>query len=441
MRQTDSAAPLARPLLTIGSRVCLAVALAGAACGVYRFAFGLQASTNLSQQFPWGLWIVADVSLIALAASGFVTGALAHILHRDQYHTLVRPALVFAVLGYTFACILLAADLGRYYNIWHPLLPNMWQGNSALFEVGMCVMAYLTVLYLEVVPMVARRIQDVHRPGLLRSVSALIDRTSGKAMYVLVVLGVTISCLHQSSLGHVMVLAGSKLHPLWWTPILALLFVISAIVAALPTAFVVSIGGAYSLNLRPPMRVLGPAAKFVPLMLFVYLAIKLGDMLIRRSFVHLTDLSLQSLSFGVEITIGIVIPMVALMFRRIRFSAIGLFVACGMVMFGVVLNRANVYWIGYRPASATTFYVPSLIEVVFTVGAVAAVVFLWRLIAILFPVISESWQGSVPRMMSNPGAGFVPDVQDVGWEKPDVPQHPEADSDHGHVAEPVLVGD
>lgn len=391
MESTDVAVPVPGRLLTPGTKCLLGVFLVGLICGVYRFAFGLQASTNLSQQYPWGLWIVADVSFIALAASGFVLAALAHVLHRHAFHSLVRPALVFALLGYTFACILLAADLGRYYNIWHPLLPSMWQGNSALFEVGMCVMAYLTVLYLEAVPLVARWLEQARPPGKLQSVGSWALRASGRVMFVVVILGVTISCLHQSSLGHVMVLARDKLHPLWWSPILALLFVTSAVAAALPTAIFVSWLGSLSLRIPVPMRVLSHAAKFVPLLLFVYLSLKLGDMLIRGSFLYLTSFNKQTISFVVEVLIGIVAPMVALMIPRVRFSPRGLAGACGLVMFGIALNRANVYWIGYQPASATTFYVPSLVEAGFTLGAVAAVMFLWKAIAMTFPVISPEW--------------------------------------------------
>jgi len=438
MEDEEPEIPIPRRLMTPGAKVCLAVALVGAICGIYRFALGLQASTNLSQQYPWGIWIIADVSFIALAASGFVTAAVAHVLHRHTYHSLVRPALIFALLGYTFACILLAADLGRYYNIWHPLLPGMWQGNSALFEVGMCVMAYLTVLYLEAVPVLMGGLLNVSRPGKLRRIAAAIHGASGKAMFVLVILGVTISCLHQSSLGHVMVLARGKLNPLWWTPILALLFVMSAIVAALPTAIFISICGAWSLGIRVPIRVVSRAARFVPLLLFVYFAFKLGDMVIRRSFVQLTAINLQSVSFVVEVVVGVAIPMLTLMSHRVRESARWLAGTCALVMFGIMLNRANVYWIGYRPTNATTFYLPSLFEIGFTVGAAAGLMFLWRALAIALPVIDASWVTQVPvprtaRRKAVPGDG-EPEDQRTGPRKRSIPK-----ASNTERTEPALV--
>jgi Ni/Fe-hydrogenase subunit HybB-like protein len=382
--------PVQRKLITRGVWVLLGLIAIGAGCGLYRFLFGLGASTNLSQQYPWGIWIVADVSFIALAAGGFVTAAVAHVFHRHQYHVLVRPALITALLGYTFACLALAADLGKYYNIWHPILPSMWQGNSALFEVGMCVMCYMLVLYVEFVPVFCERFMGDPRRPMLARVCAAVHRVAGKTMFLFIVAGVAISCLHQSSLGHVMVLVPSKLHPLWHTPILAWLFLLSAITVGFPTVILASIGGAWALKLHPPMRVLGSLAKCIPVLTGAYLAFKVGDMLIRRSYVHLDPGSRQGSMFLVEMVVGLMIPMVMLVFRRVRGSPRWLAVACFLVMLGVILNRANVYWIGYRPPFTDTVYTPSLVEWGLTIGLVAGLILVWRAIAIYFPVITLS---------------------------------------------------
>ena len=377
-----------RRVLTPGAGALLIVAAVGVLFGLYRFVFGLEASTNLNQQYPWGLWIVADVSFIALAAGGFTTAAIAHVFHQQRYHALARPALVTALLGYTFACVALAADLGRYYNIWHPILPNMWQGNSALFEVGMCVMCYVVVLYVEFVPILCQRfVEDLRHPTLGR-LCAVLDRTAGRVMAVFVVLGVAISCLHQSSLGHVMVLAPTKLHPLWWTPILSLLFLTSAITAGFPTVIFACICGSWALRLRPPMRTLGSLARYVPFLLIIYLGFKVGDMLIRESYGHLSWGTTETFMFGIEMVIGVAVPLVMLLYREVRHSPRWLATASLLVMIGVVVNRANVYWVGYRPAYAAERYFPSLAEWGLTIGVVAALLFIWRWIVIYFPVMT-----------------------------------------------------
>jgi Ni/Fe-hydrogenase subunit HybB-like protein len=376
MTHYDIAVPVNRKLLTPGVTVLLVLMGLGLVAGVYRFLFGLAHSTNLSQQYPWGLWIIADVSFIALAAGGFTTAAIAHVFHREAFHALARPALVTALLGYTCACIALAADLGKYYNIWHPLLPSMWQGNSALFEVGMCVMCYLAVLYIEYVPVLCERfIDDLRYPGLGR-LCARVNRVVGKTMFVVIVLGVGISCLHQSSLGQVMALVPTKLHPLWYTPILALLFLVSAIAVGFPTVIFVCITASWGLKLRTPVHVLAALAKYVPVLLSFYLAFKFGDMLIRRSYLHLADDALITTMFLIEMVPCLIIPLVMTATRRVRSSPKWLWTACLLA------------WIGYRPPFAMRMYVPSLAEWMLTIGVVATLVFVWRLIVIYFPVLS-----------------------------------------------------
>ena len=384
--------PMPRRLWTPGMYALLVVVAIGVVGGADRFLIGLQDTTNLDQQYPWGIWIVADVSFIALAAGGFATAALIHVLHRTQYHLLARPALVLALLGYTSACLALAADLGRYYNIWHPILPQCWQGNSALFEVGMCVMCYLTVLWIEFVPVVCERFRDDPSRPRLKAICTILYNLTERWMAVFVVLGVGISCLHQSSLGNVMVLAGYKLNALWQTPVLALLFLVSAIAVGFSTVIFVFICTTWTLRIDPQMNVLSRAARYVPLLLSVYLAIKIGDMLIRHSYVELAEFNVMSASFLVEMVVGLMIPIVMTLFARVRASAGLLAVATGMAGFGIVLNRANVYWIGYRPPYTDKLYIPTLTEWTVVLGVVAAALIVWRVIMVHLPVISTPEQ-------------------------------------------------
>ncbi len=385
----DEPAAVNRNLMTPGARVLLIITAVGVCFGAYRFVFGLQASTNLNQQYPWGIWIIADVSFIALAASGFTTAAIVHVFHRRHFHALARPALVAAMLGYTFAGMVLFADLGKYYNIWHPILPSMWQGNSALFEVGMCVMCYLTVLYIEFIPVFCERFIGHPQWPKLGRICAIINRVISKTMFVFLILCVTISCLHQSSLGHVMVLAPAKLHPLWYTPILSLLFLLSAIVTGFPTVIFVCICGSWALKLKPQMHILSSIAKYIPFFLSIYLAFKIGDMFIRRSYVHLNEWSVQSVSFSVEMIVGLMLPFIMSLFYRVRNSPRMLCVTSLLVMCGVVINRTNVYLIGYQPPYVTKVYFPSFTEWVVTIGCVAALCLCWRAIVIYFPVITQ----------------------------------------------------
>ena len=382
--------PVHRRLLTPGVGVLLALIAVGFCVAVYRFIFGLAAATNLDQQHPWGLWIAVDVaSGVALAAGGFTTAALVHIFHRESFHAVARPALLTAMLGYTFVGIGLMADLGRYYNIWHPAWPTMWQGNSVLFEVGMCVMCYLTVLYIEFLPIVCERFMgDARRPRLAR-VCRTVHHNVERTMFLFILAGVVLSCLHQSSLGNLMVIVPSKMHALWYTPILPVLFLLSAIAVGFPMVIVESLYASWSLGLAPELPLLRRLARPACALLGLYLAFKLGDLLVRDAFGDAVKGTVQPAMFVVEVAFGVVLPFVMLLRVNERTSARWLGVVALLVVLGVVLNRVNVFLVAYQPPYATTTYFPSIGEFAVTAGLIALLILLYRVIVTHFPVISH----------------------------------------------------
>ena len=386
------------PFFTPGVIVIAALAGAGLLVLAARLFFGLGAVTNLDNQYPWGIWIGIDVATgVALAAGGFTTAFVAHILNNERYHVLVRPALLTAMLGYTFVALGVCVDLGRYYNIWHVLMPRMWQGNSALFEVGMCVCCYLTVLYLEFMPIVCERFRGhVNLPGLLAGLNKpletllrLLDNTLGATMNFFIIMGVVLSCAHQSSLGTLMVIAPSKLHPLWHTAILPLQFLLSAFAVGLSMVVFESLLASRSLKRAPEMSVLSPLARLIPFLLTIYFGAKVVDMANRGTFEYLQTFSLRSVSWCVEVIVGILVPIGILLSHRLRRKAGWLFSAAAMVVFGVALNRFNVFIIGYTPPYGTKPYIPAWTEVLLTVGFIALLVLIYRLFIFLFPILPD----------------------------------------------------
>ncbi|MEW6050113.1 MAG: NrfD/PsrC family molybdoenzyme membrane anchor subunit [Candidatus Zixiibacteriota bacterium] len=392
-----SAAPMKVPFFTTGTKVVFAIMLAGLASYAYRLIAGIGAVTNLDDQFPWGIWIAIDVaSGVALSAGGFTTAALADIFHKEKYHVIVRPALLTAMLGYTFVVIGLLADLGRYYNVWHPMLPSMWQGNSVLFEVGMCVMIYLTVLYIEFLPIVAERFKNrVNLPGPLSALNTFVnswlilcEKYLGRFISLFIIAGVVLSCLHQSSLGTLMVIAPTKMHPLWYTPISPLMFLLSAIAVGFPMVIFESILASRSFKLIPETPVLSSIARYTPILLGVYLAIKIGDLTLREAWPLVFEGLTQSIMFLIELLIGVVAPIVLLSMSKVRHSVAGLFSSASMVIFGVLLNRINVFLVAYKPLYPTKTYFPSIFEILVTVGLVCALVLVYRFVVLNFPVIT-----------------------------------------------------
>ena len=395
----EQAAPVGKQLLSPGVLGLIVLMAVGFGVALIRFFQGLGAVTHLNDQYPWGLWIAVDVATgVALAAWGFTTAALVHIFHQEKYHPILRPALLTALLGYTFVVLGLLVDLGRYYNVWHPMMPWMWSGHSVLFEVGMCVMIYMTVLYIEFLPIVVERFRGrVALPGSLsglnRPVEALLqlgERTLPRVMFFFIIAGVVLSCLHQSSLGALMLIVPNKMHSLWYTPILPLLFLMSAIAVGYPMVIFESMVASKVFRQKPEMDLLAPLSRIIPIFLAVYLAFKIGDLAIRNALPLLADGSVQSWMFLLEITMGVIVPMILLFQEWGRRSSIMLFTSAMLIVLGVALNRVNVFITAYQPLYKVTPYFPSVGEFAVTIGLIAALMFIYRLFVTIFPIIPAS---------------------------------------------------
>ncbi|MGB5847310.1 MAG: Ni/Fe-hydrogenase cytochrome b subunit [Ignavibacteriaceae bacterium] len=393
--------PIKKKFITPGVIILILLAINALVFLAIRFIFGLGEMTNLCDQHPWGIWIAIDVATgVALAAGGFTSAALGHIMFKERYNVILRPALLTAMLGYTFVAIGVFIDLGRYYSIWHPLI--MWNGTSPLFEVGICVMIYATVLYIEFIPIIAERfIGRVKLRGILSkpidSFLRMLNRGVSKTMFIFIIAGVVLSTLHQSSLGTLMVIAGPKMHPLWQTPILPLLFLISAVAVGLPMIIFESLAASRSLGLNSEMSVLSKLGKMVAPLLGIYLSVKLIDMVIRGTYVYLTEMNTQSVMFVIEIVVGIIIPLRMLFSEKVLKSTLWLFVAASLVVVGVMLNRINCFLIAYSAPYALDSYFPSFGEISVTVGFISILVLLYRALVMFLPILSLPDKKLIPR--------------------------------------------
>ena len=396
---THHAAPIEAKFWTPGVVVLAVLMAAGAAAIAARFIGGIGYVSNLTTARPWGLWIGVDVaSGVALAAGGFTTAFLAHIIGRHYYEAVVRPALLTAVLGYTFVVLGLLVDIGRSWAIWKPLL--YWNPTSVLFEVAMCVMLYLNVLYLEFLPIVVERFKGrVNLPGPLAALNGpvdgllkLADTILPRIMWIFIIAGVVLSCMHQSSLGSLMLIAPTKLHPLWYTPMLPLLFLTSAIAVGYPMVVFEATLATTSLKLDGEMKILTPLTRITIFLLGLYLALKLGDMVVRGTYVYLLDGTAQTNAFIIEVLFGVIVPWLMLLSPQLRRSRQALFIACTMIVGGVLINRINVFVVGYRPPISEANYFPAIGEVLVTVGLIAALMFVYRFLVTYLPVLNKPEQ-------------------------------------------------
>lgn len=383
-----------KPFFSKGTLVLLAIMVIGYSFAFARMLTGLGPVTNLNQSFPWGIWIGIDVATgVALAAGGFTTAALINIFGKEKFHPLERPALLTAWLGYSFVGAGLMFDLGRFYNIWHPAI--YWQGNSVLFEVGICVMSYLTVLTVEFSPAIltgllnyigedhwsAKYLRPLQKP--LKTARVIVNRI----MPAFVIAGVMFSFMHQSSLGSLMLIAPTKLNHLWWTPFLPVLFLLSAIMVGFPMVIFESLVASKSFGRKPEMELLTPLSGYIPYLIAIYAALKFTTIIsgntVESFFAHPGNAT----ALIIEISIGIIIPFFMLIQKSVRKSPLLLFIAVTCIITGVVLNRVNVFLVGYHPPFATGGYFPAIGEIAVTAALISTIIFIYRFFAIYFPVM------------------------------------------------------
>ncbi len=383
-----------KPFFTFGTMTILIFMVIGFAFGLTRLLLGLGNVTNLDNHNPWGIWISFDVACgVALAAGGFTTAALVDIFGRKQYHALLRPAILTAFLGYLWVAIALSFDLGRYWNIWRPIFN--WQGNSVLFEVGMCVTFYLMVLSVEMSPPILEGLK--HRlahnePGawLLRKFEGPIYTLHSWVKVILpifIVAGVVLSFMHQSSLGTLMLISPTKTSTLWNTSILPVLFLLSAIMVGFPMVILESIYASISFGRDPEMELLSPLAAKIPTFIGIYGLVKFGDLAFRWNQLDFVVHPAGTVSLVIELLMGIVVPFVLLNIKAVRRSVGWLFFSIMLVIFGVILNRINVFLVGYNPPYTTKFYFPSVGEIALTVAIVCSIMFCYRIFVTFFPVL------------------------------------------------------
>jgi Ni/Fe-hydrogenase subunit HybB-like protein len=321
--------------------ILLLVAFAGVS--VVRFTRGLGATTNLSDAFPWGLWVGFDVLCgVGLAAGAFTLTAIVHLFHLRRFEPIVRSTVLTGFLGYVFVSVALLFDLGQPWRIWHAMV--YWNPRSVMFEVAWCVMLYSTVLALEFSPAVLERF-GLERPRrLIHAIST-----------PLVVVGVVLSTLHQSSLGTLFLIVPEKLHPLWYSLMLPVFFFLSAVGAGLGMVIVESYLSGRAFGRRLEMELLEPLGRAMVVVLSVYGLLRLLVLRRNGALAELLTPSYEGTMFLIEVGLGVVLPVVLLMFARVRNSPRGLVTGAFLAVLGFVMNRLNVSVTGLERAAGVRY--------------------------------------------------------------------------------------
>jgi Ni/Fe-hydrogenase subunit HybB-like protein len=369
------------PKITFWRVVFVAIMMAGAYSTYVRFFKGLGAVSNMNDQFPWGIWIGFDVLCgVMLAAGAFcVTGAV-HILNIERLHDIVRPTILTAFLGYVLVICGLMFDLGRPWYIWHQLI--YYNPHSVMFEVGFCVMFYTTVLALEFSPVVLERF---HLTKAIKVIKA--------ALIPLVILGVVLSTLHQSSLGTLYLIVPSKLHPFWYSPALPFFFFISAIAVGLSMTIFESSLSSRVFHRQLELPIIQELGRALLIVLCVYSLIKVEDLIHRHQFMNIFKPSYEAKFLWLELAMSIVIPITMLSIRWIRKSPKGLYWASVCTLLGFVTNRLNIAITGIE-ASAGQKYIPKWTEYSITLSIIAMGFFIFAMAVKYLPVFPDEHESA-----------------------------------------------
>ena len=353
----------------------------------WRFAVGLGAVTSLSDGYPWGLWIAFDVvSGTALACGGYAMALLVYIFNKGKYHPLVRPALLTSALGYTIAALGIVIDVGRPWLIWRiPISVGKWNLDSALLEVALCVMAYVAVLWIELSPAFLEKWKNSAHTGWA-SFCGTMYKFMDKALIWIIALGVLLPTMHQSSLGSVIMLAGPRLHPLWHTPWLPFLFLVSCIGMGYAVVVMESALSSRVFKRRREDKMLASLSGVTSGVLFLYVGFRLVDLLIRGRGGMLFSEGYLSVMFWIENALFLA-PAILLAGSKGRARIGTMFRAATMIVLGGALYRFDAYLVAFDPGPGWSYF-PSVTETLITLGLVAleVLVFIW--LVKRFPILS-----------------------------------------------------
>ena len=412
-------------LLTPFNWILLALIAFGVVSLIARFVLGIGGSTHLSDTYAWGLWIVFDLIWIAVAAGAFATAGFIYVFQRKDLYSMGRSAVLLGLLSYSFVTVTLIADLGLPWHFYQ--LGLQAPEHSAMFEVSWCVGLYVTILLIEFLPVpferwglqkamyLWQRWSDIYVAFALTLFVYLLSRQLAYAALtavlfsflawafrardkkaepiMLAIAAVTLSTMHQSSLGSLFLLMPDKLAPQWWSPVMPVSFFLSAIAAG--TSLIILMEMWIAKGWRRQLRVdqLAAMGKITFWSLLVYLVFRLGDMAVRGQFPDAFSGSLGAL-FATEIVLGGLVPLALLSRAPQRARPALLLAGTLLTAMGVTFNRVNVVLFamhlkGPMPQVAPSSYAPSVFEWGISIGLIAATIFLFGLGARLMPLLPK----------------------------------------------------
>jgi Ni/Fe-hydrogenase subunit HybB-like protein len=390
--------------------VLLTLSLVGLFFIAVRFAKGIGAVSNLSDGYPWGIWVAYDVAIgTAIACGGYAVAVLIYIRNRWQYHPLIKSAILITLFGSCLAASSVIVDIGRPWNAYGFFVPTHWQPTSAMFQLGVGIIGFCVAQAIEFFPalmstlergprllrrLVARpegwsgdlsrsRGTDGALPGMPPVAASQLSVRLNRSLIMIVVIGILLPTMHQSALGSLMLIASTKLHPLWHTALLPLLFLINCIYLGYAMVVLESLISSLILEREYQSEELAELARLIPWLTIAWLAIRVGDLVQRDQLSAVFHGDFYSGFFLAEFFL-MAFGAVPLFSREQRRSPRRLFISAALMLLGSGLYRFNVYLIGFNPGTGWHYF-PSFAEVMISVGIVSLEVLGYQLLIKILP--------------------------------------------------------
>jgi Ni/Fe-hydrogenase subunit HybB-like protein len=395
--------PLGGKIITTRFRLLIVIIVAGALLVLYRLYAGIGAVSNQSDGYPWGIWEpLCVVVFTGIGAGAYAMGLTTYIFNRWHYHHLVRSGIMVGAMAYTLAGTAVVVNLGRLWNLWVVFWPPLYNLNSVLLEVAICVMAYCLVLWIEVVPAVFERfaepdhphgvawLKDLKKMGvpvpLIQKIAVTGLPIIRSLLPFIISLALLLPTMHQASLGGLYMVAVTKLHPLWHTAWISGLFLISCL--SMGFGAIVVIENLTNLVYERQMyqELMARIAPVPALLALSYLVIRFIDLAQHGRLELAFKFDFYSWVFLTEVTLFLV-PALIMLRRKWAENRGVLFFAAVLMVFGGAMYRMDTFLVAYLPVSGWSYW-PSLGELLFSGCLLSIGIAVYATMVKLFPMVS-----------------------------------------------------
>jgi len=382
--------PVGGRILTPAFYVLLALIAVALVTVAVRLFFGLGAVTALNDGYPWGIWKPLNVvTFTGVAAGAYAVGLLTYVFNKGEYHPFVRSGVMAGAMGYTLAGTSVVVDLGRWWNLWVVMWPPVYQINSVLLEVAVCVTLYMAVLWVETVPAVLEQF-TVSESSMLRRIGEKYLPAMRRALPFIIALAILLPTMHQSSLGGLYMITPTKLHPFWHTYWIPLLFLMSCWTMGFGSVVLIEMMTTWIWPRRTDVKLLSKLGNVAMWCLVAWAALRIGDLVVSGRLAKGLAMDRAGFyGFWFLLEMGVTLAAIAILARpKLRENPGWLFGASCLVVFQGALYRFDTYLTGYMPVRPGAVYFPSVWEITNSIGWAAIGIAVYVAMVKRFPILS-----------------------------------------------------